>query len=53
MYKQVTFDSIFLSKKQQELEDSFVCSEEKPELERQLAHAQTFDRGVGINNFLS
>ena len=23
-----------------------VCSEEKPQLERRLAHAQTFDRGV-------
>ena len=37
---------IFCPKSNERALTPLVCSEEKPQLERQLAHAQTFDRGV-------
>ena len=51
--KQVMFDLIdcyFSFKKQRGSFNThaFACAKEKPQVERQLAHAQTFDRGVDI-----
>ena len=38
--------TFFIRKAIKGLQHNLVCSEEKPQLERQLAHAQTIDRGV-------
>ena len=44
--RSIWLNVIFYSKGIKGLQHNHVCSEEKPQLERQLAHAQTFDRGV-------
>ena len=41
----------FIQKAIKGLQHNLVCSEEKPQIERQLACAQTFDRGVSSMEF--
>ena len=44
--RSIWLNVIFIRKAIKGIQHNLVCSEEKPQLERQLAHAQTFDRGV-------